>query len=147
MIQKPFNRKQLKPFKLPRNGSRRIRWKSMQQRWVINDEQYILAVSNELRSIKIQSRFQQIPTNYNHFTYCAFVSIFFPLCYSFFLYQAKDSSVNNAHLPLTQALINLKEQQELAESQVINWILLFFFIRKNGTIKERKVGILIDDAK
>lgn len=41
----------------------------------------------------------------------------------FFLFrnaqQAKESIVNSAHLPLTQALINLKEQQELAENQVI----------------------------
>ncbi|XP_055297800.1 disks large 1 tumor suppressor protein isoform X4 [Sitodiplosis mosellana] len=31
--------------------------------------------------------------------------------------ETKESAMNNAHLPLTQALINLKEQQELAESQ------------------------------
>lgn len=33
--------------------------------------------------------------------------------------------MNNAHLPLTQALINLKEQQELAESQVFFQMISF----------------------
>lgn len=59
--------------------------------------------------------------------------------------------MNNAHLPLTQALINLKEQQELNEIQVLIFHNFFssifsifssfdgfFMFKRNATIKQWK---------
>lgn len=43
--------------------------------------------------------------------------------------QKKDNNANiNVHLPLTQALINLKEQQEIADIQVIFHLVIFIWV-------------------
>lgn len=116
-IQKPYNRKQSKLFKLPRNGNRRIRWKSMHQRWATFITYLLHAVNtrkNTCQTISINDSI--LPSKYLR------IHIWF-LFFLVFLFrnaqQAKESILNSAHLPLTQALINLKEQQELAENQVI----------------------------